>query len=139
MSNQQLGKCRMLPYEVWPNLLLQSLVHIDSVYNNPKGIVNLLCWCLVSFFWREPGLVLPRFKQWPISAAITEALFLWLFLIQLVSDMSFKILYLTTTSEQCFCFSAKETSLYHLLKLDFPYVKPFVYFFCPLDEWHSNL
>lgn len=43
MSNQQLGKCRMLPYEVWPNLLLQSLVHIDSAYNNPKGIVNLLC------------------------------------------------------------------------------------------------
>lgn len=73
MSNQQLGKCRMLPYEVWPNLLLQSLVHIDSVYNNPKGIVNLLCWCLVSFFWKEPGLALPRFKQWPISAAINEA------------------------------------------------------------------
>ena len=56
------------------------------------------------------------------------------YMLYLVSDMSFKILYLTTTSEQCFCFSAKETSLYHLLKLDFPYVKPFVYFFCPLDE-----
>lgn len=47
MSNQQRGKCRMLPSDVWPNLLLQSLVHIDSVHNNPKGIVNLLGQCLV--------------------------------------------------------------------------------------------
>lgn len=45
MSEQQLGKCTMLPYEVWPNLLLKSLVHIDSAYSNPKGIVSLLCWC----------------------------------------------------------------------------------------------
>ena len=86
------------------------------------------------FFLKGARLGTAKIHQWPISAAITEALFLGLFLIQLVSDMSFKILYLTTTSEQCFCFSTKETSLYHLLKLDFPYVKPFVYFFCPLNE-----
>ena len=35
----------MLPYEAWWNLLLQSLVHIDFVYNNPRGILNRLCLC----------------------------------------------------------------------------------------------
>lgn len=35
----------MLPHEAWWNLLLQSLVHIDFVYNNPRGILNWLRLC----------------------------------------------------------------------------------------------
>lgn len=49
LSHQQLGKCRTLLYEVWWNLLLQSLVHIDFVYNNPRGILNRLCLCCARF------------------------------------------------------------------------------------------
>lgn len=94
MSNQQLGKCRMLPYEVWPNLLLQSLVHIDSVYNNPKGIVNLLCWCLVSLSERSQTWHCQVSSNVQLVQRSMLLFLFWLLLRRLVSDMNFKILFL---------------------------------------------
>lgn len=128
MSNQQLGKCRTLPYEVWPNLFLQSLVHIDSVYNNPKQTVNLLCWGLVSLSEGSQAWHCQVLRNVQLVKRSMLLLFFLLLLIQLISDVNFKILYFTIKFKQHYCSSAKATSLDSLLKLDVFYVLILTYF-----------
>lgn len=52
----------MLPHEAWWNLLLQSLVHIDFVYNNPRGILNWLCLCWALTLWKDIAMAMPGCK-----------------------------------------------------------------------------
>lgn len=126
MSNQQLGKCRMLPYEVLPNLLLQSLVRIDSVHKIPQGIVNLLCWGLVclsekSQAWHCQGSSNIQLVQQPMLIFSVRLL-----LIRVVSATDFTILFPTIKSKQHYCSFAKATSFYLPLKSDIFYVEAFI-------------
>lgn len=121
MSEQQLSKCTMLPYELWPNLLLKSLVHIDSVYSNPKGIVSLLCWCLDSLSDRLQAChsqVLSNIQL--VQQPVLPILF-WLLLIWLVSDMKLEYFRLCCIIwyEQTYWFFPKRTSISNVFSLTY--------------------